>query len=173
MRGGSGAIGGFVRMADGLTMAAAMAALAMILLTVLTVNHMIVVRVLGGAIVWHIELSIYLSVGALFLGSPYALKTKGHVAVDLLENAVSARPSAMVQIAIHGVVLAVVLYLAVASAGFAWEAYAQGVTSTSLWSPPLWPAYAAMPLGLVLTAVQGMAEILVLSRVAFGAGSVR
>lgn len=145
------------------TIMSACLALIMIALTVLIVNHMIVIRYMGDSVVWHMELAIYLTIGAIFLGSPYAAKTKGHVAVDLLENAVPKRIVVPVQIGVHAIVFVVCSYLANAGAGYAWHAFQSDLTSTSLWAPYLWPVYATLPIGLGLTALQSVAEIVELT----------
>lgn len=148
-----------LRIADILTNAAAALALIMIAATVLVINHMIVIRLLGMSVVWNMELAIYLTIGAFFLGSPYAAKTKGHVAVDLLESALPPRPALAVRIVVHFAVLAVCIYMASVTGMYAWHAFAIDLRSTSLWSPNLWPVYASMPIGLGLTALQTLADL--------------
>ena len=38
--------------------------------------------------IWTLNVSCYLLIWAIFLGSPYAFQTHGHVAVDLLRDAI-------------------------------------------------------------------------------------
>lgn len=149
-----------LRAIRGLTVVSAFLALVMIALTVLIINHMIVIRLLGDSVVWHVELATYLTVCAIFLGSPYAARTKGHVAVELLERTVPNRFVVPVRLGINVVVVVVCAYLGYVGAVYAWHAFQTGVTSISLWGPYLWPVYASMPIGLGLTALEYLAEMM-------------
>lgn len=147
-----------IRGIHALTDLAALCAFASIALSVLVVVHMIVIRLAGASVVWHMELAIHLTIVAVFLGSPYAARTNGHVGVDLLENAVPPGLRRLVRSVLQLVVVAVCAYLAIVGARYTWDAYVGGVTSTSLWAPRLWPVYATMPLGLALTGLQVLAQ---------------
>ena len=151
---------GMLRALRVLTDVSAFLALVMMALTVLIINHMIAIRLLGSSVVWHVELATYLTLCAIFLGSPYTARTKGHIAVELLERTVPRRFVVPVRIGINVVVVIVCAYLAYVGAEYAWDAFQTGVTSTSLWGPYLWPAYASMPIGLGLTALEYLAEML-------------
>lgn len=140
----------------------ALAVVAALLLTAATVVvcWMVFYRAMGNSAYWELEFAIYMMVMAMFLGSPYCLKTNGHVNVDLLTVyfPVTTGRKARLIIALLG--LGTCLYLAWASGGLALHAYATGETSGTLWNPPRWPLYAAMPLGMLLTALQYVAELL-------------
>ena len=150
----------FVRAVDRLSTALAVVAAAFVLAAVLIVTYMIVVRLLGASNYWEIELSIYLSVGAIFLASPYALRTGGHVSVDLLPKLLpqAARPVLMTALRLVG--LAVCVYLAWVSGERFLESFHTGERSNSLWKPLVWPLHLTMPVGLAMTALQFVVEIL-------------
>lgn len=150
----------FVKGMDALSAALAVIASVLLTVAVLVVTYMVVKRSLGGSSYWEIEFSIYLMVAAVFLGSPYCLATKGHVGVDavtafLPKNA--ARVCALIA-DIFG--MAACLYLAWIGLELTLEAFHSGERSQSLWRPLRWPLYAMMPLGLGLTVVQYVAELL-------------
>lgn len=138
---------------------AAFVACAMIVVVILVLNHMIVIRLLGEPIVWHLELSIYLTIGAFFLGTPYAVLSRGDVAIDLLSAGLSARNAQWLRLAVLAVMLATGLYLVWSGAGRTLEALHSNLRSTSLWGPVLWPVYAAMPIGLGLACLQMVVEL--------------
>ncbi len=139
--------------------AAAFVACAMIGVVILVLNHMIVIRLLGEPIVWHLELSIYLTIGAFFLGTPYAVLARGDVAIDLLSAGLSARNAQWLRVCVLAVMLVTGIYLVWSGADRALEALHSNLRSTSLWGPVLWPVYAAMPVGLGLACLQMVVEL--------------
>ena len=142
--------------------AIATAAIASILLFIATlvICWMVVWRATGHSAWWEIEFSVYLMVASLFLASPYTLMTNGHVAIDLLSSLLPARASRGLAIAVAIVGLLVCLYLTWAGAGLAWEAFERGDRTESTWAPYKWPLYLSMPVGLGLTALQYIAELM-------------
>jgi TRAP-type C4-dicarboxylate transport system permease small subunit len=140
----------------------AAAALACLLMgsVVLILNHMIVIRLMGQPVVWHVELGIYLTIAGFFLGIPYVVLTRGDVAVDLVSNSLSQQARRWFRIVVHVVVLFTGVYLAWSSGERTLEAFHSDLRSTSLWGPRLWPVYACMPLGFGLTCLQLVAEII-------------
>lgn len=157
---GNASSAGFAGIARAITFAALWVACAMILAVILVLNHMIVIRLLGEPIVWHLELSIYLTIGAFFLGTPYAVLSRGDVAIDLLGAMLSVRKATSLRVAVLLVMLATAAYLVWSGLDRTLEAMDSNLRSTSLWGPPLWPVYAAMPLGLGMACLQMVAEIL-------------
>jgi TRAP-type C4-dicarboxylate transport system permease small subunit len=149
----------FIRAIDRLADILAIIAGAMVLLAVLIVTYMVVVRMGGASNYWEIEASIYLSIGAIFLASPYCLRTGGHVGVDMLPALMGPRLRKHWRLTLKLIGLAVCLYLAWVGAHLTQEAYVSGERGHSLWKPPIWPLNLAMPVGMVLTAVQYVAEI--------------
>lgn len=128
--------------------------------SVLVVCYMIVNRTLGYSSYWELEASIYLMVGATFLASPYTLRTGGHVAVELVPGLLpdGLRRGFLFLLKIVGFIVCV--YLAWEGWQLAHEAFVSDERSTSMWRPPHWPMYAMMPIGMGLTALQYLCEIL-------------
>ena len=149
----------WVRAIDAVGLVCAIAAAVMLTAAVLVVSYMVVHRALGASAFWEIELAVYLMVGAIFLASPYTLRTKGHVNVDLLDVLLAERAKRAVAYSTAAVGCAVCLYLAWHGWKLFHEAWVTGETSESMWKPVRWPLYLAMPVGLTLTALQYAAEV--------------
>lgn len=155
----------FIRGVAGLSTIAGVIAAAMVLVGVVVVCHMVFVRyVLGVSTIWQTELVTYLLIGAVFIGSPYGLLTNGHVFVDLLPRFAGRRVRQGLAILAAGIVLVLVAILFWLSVELWGEAYASGWRSETVWAVPLWMPYAAMPVGLGLLALQGLADIVALAR---------
>jgi TRAP-type C4-dicarboxylate transport system permease small subunit len=151
---------GFVRAVDRLSDALAVLASLLLIVAALVITYSIVYRALGHSTWWELEFSVYLMVTALFLASPYTLKTKGHVAVDLLAHYLPARTRYALALTVAVIGMLVCAYLAWVGGWLTYESFVRGERSESTWRPLKWPLYATMPIGLGLTAVQYVAEIL-------------
>ena len=149
----------FIRLIDRLADILAIVAGAMVFLAVLIVTYMVVVRLNGQSNYWELEASIYLSIGAIFLASPYCLRTGGHVGVDMLPALMAPGLRRVWRLTLKLIGLAVCLYLAWVGAEYTLEAYHSGERGHSLWKPLVWPLNAAVPVGMALTALQYIAEI--------------
>lgn len=150
----------FVRAAFRLSTACAVVAAFMLLAAALVITWSIVYRAMGASTYWEIEFSVYMMVASLFLASPYCLATQGHVGVDLLSHFLPRRLARPVAIVVGLVGLAVCIYLAYAGADMTLHAFARGERTESAWAPPKWPLFLAMPVGLGLTALQYVADLL-------------
>ena len=150
---------GWVRAVDGLAVGCAIVASALLTVAALVITYMVINRASGASAYWEIEFSVYLMVAAVFLGSPYTLRTRGHVNVDLLDTFLPDRVRRPVRLAIGVVGLGVCIFLAVVGWELFHTAWVGGETSESMWAAPRWPLYLAMPVGLGLTAVQYVAEL--------------
>ncbi len=150
----------FLRAVRRVSDACAVIAAVLLAASVLVVCYMIVRRTLGHSSYWEIEGAIYLMVAAIFLASPYTLRTRGHVAVDLLPDLLrgSLRNGWLTLINILG--FAICAYLAWEGWRLTVEAFLADERSISMWRPPRWPMYAMMPLGMGLTALQYLGCIL-------------
>ena len=150
----------FVRAVYRISTACAVIAALMLFVAALVITWSIAYRAMGGSTYWEIEFSVYLMVASLFLASPYCLATKGHVGVDLLSHYLPARFARSVSLAVAFIGMAVCIYLAWAGAGMTLHAFVRGETTESAWAAPKWPLFLAMPVGLGLTALQYVAELL-------------
>jgi TRAP-type C4-dicarboxylate transport system permease small subunit len=149
----------FIRLMDRVSDFCAVIAAILLFAAVLVITWMVFWRATGHSAFWEIEFSVYVMVAAIFLGSPYTLKTKGHVGVDLLGHYLPRNAARVLGIVTGLASLATCLYLAWAGWELTHDAFSKGETSGSLWNPPKWPLFAMMPLGLALTALQYVAEM--------------
>lgn len=132
----------------------------MILVSIGVVCQMVFVRaVLGESSIWQTEFVMYSLVAATFLGAPYILLTRGHVAVDVLPLMV--RPPIRRALHLVGSLIALAfcgLFL-YASVPWWWDAFQNNQTTSSIWRARLWIPYLAVPVGLGLLCLQYLAEI--------------
>ena len=149
----------FVRAVDALSTGCAVAAAACLAAAMLIVVWMIGYRAAGNSTYWEIELATYLIVATVLVGSPYCLRTRGHIGVDLLAHYLSAGSRRLLERALAVLGIAVCLYLAWMGLELTVHAFHANETSGSAWDPPRWPFFALMPVGLGLTALQYVAEM--------------
>ena len=150
----------FVRAVDRLSTALAVVASVLMAAATLVVVWMVIWRTTGHSTYWEIELSVYLIVGAVLIGSPYCLMTKGHIGVDLVSHLMSVRNRRILERVLAVLGLAVCVYLAWKGFELTMDAMHKNERSGSSWTPPRWPFFAMMPIGLGLTALQYVAEML-------------
>jgi TRAP-type C4-dicarboxylate transport system permease small subunit len=150
----------FVRLVDRLSTVCAAVAAVLLAVAALVITWSVIYRALGASTYWEIEFSVYVMVAALFLGSPYCLGTHGHVGVDLLSHYLPPRAARALGLAIALIGLGVCVYLVIAGGTLTIESFGKGDRSESSWGPPKWPLYLALPVGLGLTALQYVAELL-------------
>jgi TRAP-type C4-dicarboxylate transport system permease small subunit len=149
----------FVRAVYRLSTACAVVAAVMLLIAALVITWSVFYRAMGASTYWEIEFSVYMMVASLFLASPYCLATRGHVGVDLLSHYLPKRFSRPVAFGVAIVGMAVCVYLAWAGAEMTLHAYARGERTESSWAALKWPLFLTMPVGLGLTALQYLAEL--------------
>lgn len=127
----------------------------MILVSVLLTCQMIWVRKINNAsTVWQTETVIYLIIAATLLGLPYVQLLRGHVNVDLLPRMMPAagrKVLAILTLLAAIIVVGMMLYY-----GFdLWHvAFERNWTSDTVWGPPLWIPYLALPVGFGLYLLQ-------------------
>jgi TRAP-type C4-dicarboxylate transport system permease small subunit len=150
----------FVRAVFRLSTACAAIAAVLLALAALVITWSVIYRAMGASTYWEIEFSVYMMVAALFLASPYCLATQGHVGVDLLSHYLPRPAAKGVAIVVGLVGLAVCVYLAYVGAELTLEAFERGDRTESTWAPLKWPLFLTMPVGLGLTALQYVADLL-------------
>jgi TRAP-type C4-dicarboxylate transport system permease small subunit len=150
----------FVSFMDRVSVACAAIAAVMLAAAALVITWNVIYRALGASTYWEIEFSVFMMVGALFLASPYCLMTNGHVAVDLLSHYLPRRAAHWLGVATVVIGLAVCAYLAFAGAELTIDSFINGERTESSWAPYKWPLFLSMPVGLGLTALQYIAELM-------------
>ncbi len=132
----------------------------MILVSIAVVCQMVFIRgVLGQSSIWQTEFVTFSLVAATFLGAPYILLTRGHVAVDLVPLLCSM-PTRRGLHLVGGVIsllfCALFLYAAVP---WWYETWTTGQTTSSIWRARVWIPYLSVPVGLALLCLQYLAEL--------------
>jgi TRAP-type C4-dicarboxylate transport system permease small subunit len=145
---------------DRVSDACAVAASAMLIAAMFIVVWMVAYRAMGNSTYWEIEAATYLIVGTVLVGSPFCLKTRGHIGVDLVSEWLPPRGRRALAQVLAVLGLAICLYLAWEGLLLTLEAFQKNEHSGSTWNPPRWPFFALMPIGLGLTALQYVAEML-------------
>jgi TRAP-type C4-dicarboxylate transport system permease small subunit len=149
----------FMRLIPALSRALGVVSALMILAAVMVVCQMVFVRyVLNASTVWQTETVTYLLIAAIFLGSPYVLMVKGHVYVDLVPLYVGPRTRFGLALAAYGISFLFAVLIAWRGWALWWEAWSLGWSSDTVWAPPLWIPYLAMPVGFSLLSLQYVVE---------------
>jgi TRAP-type C4-dicarboxylate transport system permease small subunit len=139
------------------------AAAALLLAAVLVICQMVFVRyVLQGSAVWQHEFATFSLIGATFIGAPYVLLTHGHVNVDLVPVYLGPRGRLALAVLAALISLTFCVILAWYGFGFWYQSYIENWHAQTVWRPPLWVPYAAVPLGMGVMSLQYVAEILAL-----------
>jgi TRAP-type C4-dicarboxylate transport system permease small subunit len=152
---------GYIRAVSNVSRALGMLATFFLALAMLVVCQMIFVRyILGEATIWQTDFVVYSATAAIFVGAPYVLLKKGHVGVDVIEHLVSDRTRFWLRLA--GCWLGLIFCAIMLAASWInfHEAWAHGWTAPTVWAPPLWIPYLAVPVGFALLCLQYVAEIL-------------
>lgn len=149
----------FVRTVHAISEVCGWAAAAMTVIALFITCHMIFVRsVLGQSTIWQTEAVIMIVIGATAIGLPYVQKMRGHVNVDLVPlmlPPLGRRILAYTVLAVSMAVIALVTW-------YSWEiwhqAWLRNWKSSTVWAPPLWIAYLALPIGFGLLVLQLLAD---------------
>ena len=150
----------FVRAVRGLSTLGGIVAVILLLVALAAVCHLVFVRyVLGASAIWQHETVSFSLIAATFIGAPYVLMTKGHVNVDLLDHYASAGGKRALSIAASLVPIGFCGLIAWLSYGWWWDAWAGDGHNETVWAPPLWIPYAAMPIGMTLLTLQALADV--------------
>jgi TRAP-type C4-dicarboxylate transport system permease small subunit len=150
----------FVRGVDRLSIVCAAVAAVMLAIAAVVITWSVIYRAAGASTFWEIEFSVYMMVASLFLASPYTLATNGHVSVDLLSHYLSPRAARALGVGVAVVGLLVCLYLAIVGGHLTFESFARNEHTESAWAPVKWPLFLTMPVGLGLTVLQYVADLL-------------
>ncbi len=110
---------------------------------------------------WGLEFSIYLCAATYVMAGAYAHRFDAHIKVDVLYNHFSPRVRALVDIFITDLLFFFFCGVLVWQSGmWAWESITRGITSGSIWDPPIWPMRSLLFLGSSILFLQGFAKFL-------------
>ena len=150
----------WVRAVHAVSRAFGVFAAGLILLSVGVICQMVFVRaVLGQSSIWQTEFVTFSLVAATFVGAPYILLTRGHVAVDVVP--LFSGNAARRVLFLFGSVVALVFCGFFLYASIPWwhEVWTSDQTTPSIWRARLWIPYLSVPVGLGLLCLQFLAEI--------------
>lgn len=133
---------------------------ALIAATFVTAHGVFVRYVLRESTIWQTETTIYLMMFVTFVGAAYGLKHHAHVGVDLLVERVDGRAKLVWKLITSVLCLAVVLVVLYLSYQMWYTAWQGGHRSATAWRAPLSIAYAILPIGMLLVALQLIAMII-------------
>jgi TRAP-type C4-dicarboxylate transport system permease small subunit len=121
---------------------------------------MVFVRaVLQQSSIWQTEFVTFALVAATFIGAPYILLTRGHVAVDVLPLMMATPARRVLHLVGSLIGIAFCLAFLYAAVPWWWETFQTGHTTPSIWRARLWIPYLAVPVGLALLCLQWLAEV--------------
>lgn len=150
---------GWVAAIHAVSRAFGVAAAGLIVLSVGVVCQMVFVRaVLGQSSIWQTEFVTFSLVAATFLGAPYILLTRGHVAVDVLPLMVGPQARRALFLFGHAVTFAFCAFFFYASIPWWVESWQTGQTTPSIWRARVWIPYLSVPVGLGLLCLQLAAD---------------
>jgi len=165
-----------IRAIWGLSRACGIIAAVFLLLAVAAVCHLVFVRyVLNESAIWQHEFVTFAVIGATLIGSPYVLLKRGHVNVDLLPLYLGRRGKQIMGLIAAAAAFTFCAVITYYGGQFWYEAWVNDWRFSSVWGPPKWIPYAAVPLGFGLTALQYLADMLAILNgrdVPFGGGGL-
>ncbi len=127
----------------------------MILVSIGVICQMVFVRaVLGQSSIWQTEFVTFSLVAATFIGAPYILLTRGHVAVDVVPLMLKTPARRLLCIAGNLVALAFCSFFLYAAIPWWWDTWQSGQTTPSIWKARVWIPYLSVPVGLGLLCLQ-------------------
>lgn len=131
----------------------------LILLSIGVVCQMVFVRaVLGQSSIWQTEFTTFALVAATFLGAPYILLTRGHVAVDVLPLMVGVPARRALYLFGYAVTLVFCAFFLYAAIPWWFDSWQTGQTTSTIWRARVWIPYLSVPLGLALLCLQLLAD---------------
>lgn len=133
-----------------------------ILPLVLVVAYEVFARNLFNApTIWAFEATNFIYGVHFVLGFGYTLRHEGHVAIDVFEARLPARPRAILRL-IAGVILFLptVGLLAYGSVRYARDSWGHLEKASTSWAPALYPYKTLMAVGFVLLLLQGVSRLI-------------
>ncbi|KXW55313.1 TRAP transporter small permease [Ferrovum sp. PN-J185] len=109
---------------------------------------------------WQDETSIFLLVGAIFISSGAVQGQRGHVAIEAVAGLLSSKVNRIRLWLCDVISLAFISFFTWKSFALLLDAYQQGMTTASVWGPPLWIPYGLMSIGMMLLNLQLLLQVL-------------
>ncbi len=139
-------------------------AASMIVVSIAVICQMVFVRaVLGQSSIWQTEFVTFGLVAATFIGAPYILLTRGHVAVDIVPLMLGMPARRVLYLLGYLVALVFCGFFLYASVPWWWETWQSGQTTPSIWKARMWIPYLSVPVGLALLCVQMLTDMVLVA----------
>lgn len=109
---------------------------------------------------WQDEAAVFMLVGATFVSGAYVQAQRGHIGIEALSGLLPAPVNRMRMIVVDAASTLFCLFFSWKSWALLHEAWVEGQTTTSSWSPPLWIPYSLMTVGMSLVGLQLLLHLL-------------
>ena len=150
----------FLKFVTALSLVSGWCSAAMIVAAVMITCQMIFIRfVLNGSTIWQTEAVVYLMIGATLIGLAYVQRLRGHVNVDLIPIALSAKARHVMFLLTSGLSIVITCIMLFYGYEYWHLAWSKGWTSDTIWAISLWIPYMALPIGFGLYLLQLIADL--------------
>tara|TARA_R110002020_G_scaffold77725_11_gene196145 strand:- start:3236 stop:3763 length:528 start_codon:yes stop_codon:yes gene_type:complete len=111
--------------------------------------------------IWELEASVYLLIYAAFLGLAYSDRAGSQIAIDILRVRFTGKIRLAHRIVLDAIALVLFSLLFWSSLEMVLHAWHTQWRSMSLWGPPLWIPYLAIPIGTAILIINLVLDILI------------
>ncbi len=134
----------------------------LILIATFQICYELVLRyVMNRPTTWGLEMTLYLCSTTYVMSGGYAERFNAHIRVDIFYSRWSRRTQAQFDLLITGSLFFFFCGVLVwHSAVWFWESVSEGLTSGTIWDPPLWPMRLVIVLGSVALLIAGIGKSL-------------
>lgn len=145
---------------DQLSSAFAVAAASCVLVMMLLTGADIAIRwTTGRSLAGAQEVTESLMVALVYLGLAFALKRREHVSVSIFTSSLPVRVAAGVRLVGLAIMVLIVAWMLWRTGLQAWKSYQIGEVRFGLLQVPIWPARAAIPIGLAAFLFQALTDV--------------
>lgn len=134
----------------------------LILIATLQISYELVLRyVFNAPTVWGLEMTVYLCGVTYVMSGAFAERYGAHIRVDVFYNKWKLRTRAWFDLLVTDLLFfffgGVLLWF---SGVWFWEAATQGLTSGTIWDPPIWPMRLVIVIGALFLMISGIPKVL-------------